>query len=336
MSEQITDMISSDTPPKPLISVVMPVFNEEGNVELAYQAIKEVFEIQLSNKYDFEIIFTDNHSVDNTYQILQMIALQDPRIRVARFTRNFGFNKSLLAGYRLARGDAAIQLDCDLQDSPSLFSTLLSYWEMGHDVVVGKRSKREENFLLQSARKVFYRFLNHISEDNLAIDGGDFRLVDRSILDKLHKVHDATPYVRGLISTLAAKQTMFPYERQARKHGKSKFPIVRLIGLAIDGIVSHSIVPLRLASLTGLIVATLAFLSAVSYLVGKLFFHTNWPSGFATEVVLSLFSTALNAIFLGIIGEYIARIYKQLRYHPLTVIESSINITNIYKENDER
>lgn len=313
---------------KPLISVVIPVFNEEGNITRAYEAVKNVFESQLLNKYDFEVIFTDNHSVDNTFQELQALAIQDSRVRIARFTRNFGFNKSLLTGYRLAQGDAAIQLDCDLQDPPALFKTLLSYWEMGHDVVVGKRNKREENFFLHGARKVFYRFLNRISDDNLAVDGGDFRLIDRSILDKLQRIHDATPYVRGLVSMLASKQIDFPYERQARQHGKSKFPIIRLVGLAIDGIVSHSIIPLRLASIIGLFVATSTFLLAMFYMIGKLFLHGNWPSGFTTQVVLILFSTALNAIFLGIIGEYLGRMYKQLRYHPLTIIESSINLTN--------
>ncbi|ARB92542.2 glycosyltransferase family 2 protein [Legionella longbeachae] len=326
-------MIKSDQKDKPLISVVIPVFNEEGNIDRAYEAVKQVFENQLSNKYDFEIIFTDNHSVDNTYQELQTLAMRDSRVRIARFTRNFGFNKSLLTGYRLAQGHAAIQLDCDLQDSPALFETLLSYWEMGYDVVVGKRNKREENYLLQSARKIFYRLLKRISEDNLTIDGGDFRLVDRSILDKLQTIHDATPYVRGLISMLATKQIAFPYDRQARQHGKSKFPFFRLFGLAIDGIVSHSIVPLRLASLIGLFVATTTFLLAIFYMFGKLFLSGNWPSGFTTQVVLILFSTALNAIFLGIIGEYLGRIYKQLRYHPMTIIEQSINLPNIINKN---
>lgn len=170
--------------------------------------------------------------------------------------------------------------------------------------------------------------MNRISDDNLAVDGGDFRLIDRSILDKLHRIHDATPYVRGLVSMLASKQIDFPYERQARQHGKSKFPIIRLVGLAIDGIVSHSIIPLRLASIIGLLVATSTFLLAMFYMIGKLFLHGNWPSGFTTQVVLILFSMALNAIFLGIIGEYLGRMYKQLRYHPLTIIESSINLTN--------
>src|SRR5207245_165269 len=138
--------------------------------------------------------------------------------------------------------------------SPSLFVTLLELWEQGHDVVVGQRHKRSEHFLLQGARKLYYRFLDRISEDNLVIDGGDFRLVDRSILNKLKNVNDATPYVRGLVSTLATNQTCFPYERQTRQHGTSKFPMRRLMGLAIDGIVSHSIIPLRLASLTGLVI----------------------------------------------------------------------------------
>lgn len=143
---------------KPLISVVIPVFNEEGNITRAYEAVKNVFESQLLNKYDFEVIFTDNHSVDNTFQELQALAIQDSRVRIARFTRNFGFNKSLLTGYRLAQGDAAIQLDCDLQDPPALFKTLLSYWEMGHDVVVGKRNKREENFFYTVLEKYFTVF----------------------------------------------------------------------------------------------------------------------------------------------------------------------------------
>ncbi|KTC66065.1 glycosyl transferase, group 2 family protein (plasmid) [Legionella adelaidensis] len=313
---------------KKLISVIIPVFNEEGNILFAYQAVKEVFENKLQNNYDFEIIFTDNHSTDNTYAELQSIAEFDPRVRIARFTRNFGFNKSLLTGYRLARGDAAIQLDCDLQDSPELFDTLLLHWEAGHDVVVGRRSKREEGFLLQNARKFFYRFLKRISEDNLAIDGGDFRLVDRSVLNKLQRIHDATPYVRGLVSMLAARQTEFAYERQARKHGKSKFPLFRLFGLAIDGIVSHSIVPLRLASIIGVIVAAFTFLLAMFYLFGKLLLaNGRWPLGFTTQVVLILFSTSLNAVFLGIIGEYLGRIYKQLRYHPITIIEKSINLS---------
>lgn len=310
---------------KTLVSIVIPVYNEEDNVERAYEAVAQVFRA-LANEYELELIFMDNHSTDRTFTKLQRICMSDQRVRAIRFTRNFGFNKSLLTGYRLAQGDVAIQLDCDLQDSPELFSVFLEKWKLGHDVVVGIRAKRKESRLLEGMRKAFYRFLNRISEDNLVVDGGDFRLVDRKILDQLRQIYDATPYVRGLISTLAANQTGVPYERDERKRGKSKFSFLRLVAFAVDGIVSHSTVPLRLASLSGFVVSTLTVLLALFYFVGKLTMGLEWPAGFATEVVLILLGISLNAIFLGIIGEYISRIYKQILQRPITVIENSMNL----------
>lgn len=310
---------------KPLISIIIPVFNEQGNVQKAYDAVVEQM-TSMASEYDFEIVFTDNHSTDDTYARLREIALKDTRVKVVRYTRNYGFNRSLLTGYRLAKGAAAIQLDCDLQDPPTLFPKFLEEWKKGHDVVVGIRGKRDEALWLQSARRFFYRMLNRISEDNLTIDGGDFRLVDRTILDHLRRIHETSPYVRGLVTTLAANQKGIPYERAVRLHDQSKFPTLRLIGLAVDGIVSHSVTPLRLASYTGLVVAISTFILAAFYLIARLVFDQDWPDGFATQVVLILMGICLNAIFLGIIGEYIGRIYQQLRLRPSTVIESSINI----------
>ncbi|MDE1462274.1 glycosyltransferase family 2 protein [Spartinivicinus poritis] len=311
---------------KELISVIIPVYNEENNIERAYLAVCKVFTDDLNNNYDFEIIFTDNHSTDATYEKIKNITATDKRVRVARFTKNFGFNKSLLTGYRLAKGDAAIQLDCDLQDPPALFVQLIEYWKKGHDVVVGIRTKRPEGRILQGARKIFYRFLMQISEDNLIADGGDFRLISREILDQLVTIHDATPYVRGLISSIAANQIGIPYTRKSREHDKSKFPLVKLFSLAIDGVVNHSTVPLRLASYLGFFVAIVTACLASIYLLGRIAFGFNWPSGFATEVILILFGISLNAIFLGIIGEYISRIYQQLKQRPITIIESAINL----------
>ena len=160
------------------------------------------------------------------------------------------------------------------------------------------------------------------------MDGGDFRLVDRSILIQLKNIHDAAPYVRGLISTLARNQSGFEYERRERKHGTSKFPVVRLIGLAIDGIVSHSTVPLRLASVFGFGVAILTVLLALLYALMRVFFEQSIPAGFTTAVILELLSIGLNAIFLGIIGEYLARIHMQLRQVPVTVVRRTINIAD--------
>ncbi|MEP1649731.1 MAG: glycosyltransferase family 2 protein [Paracoccaceae bacterium] len=309
-----------------LISIVIPVFNEEKNVGHAYQAVCNVFNKSLSD-FDFEIVFTDNHSTDDTMLELEKIAVKDSRVRVVSFTRNFGFNRSLITGYRLAQGEAAIQLDCDLQDPPELFPEFIRRWQAGSDVVVGLRRKRPEPGWLLLLRKSFYRFLSHISQDNLVVDGGDFRLVDRSILVQLKQIHDAAPYVRGLISTLATNQTGFDYERRERQHGKSKFPVVRLVGLAIDGIVSHSTVPLRMASIFGFGVAVLAVILALLYALMRLFFEQNIPAGFTTAIILELLSIGLNAIFLGIIGEYLGRIHMQLRQVPVTVMQRSINIT---------
>ena len=312
--------------PAKLISIVVPVYNEEANVAAAHAAITQVF-ASLAPRYDFEIVFTDNHSLDATFERIAEIAKSDSRVRAVRFARNFGFQRSVMTGYRLARGDAAIQIDCDLQDPPSIFPQFLELWAQGHDVVVGIRRFRDENTLLQWGRKFYYRLLRKISSDNLMLDSGDFRLVDRSILDQLRHIDDASPYTRGLTSLLASNQTGVPYDRAVREQGQSKFPLIKLIGLAIDGFVAHSTAPLRMASFAGLLIALMTSLASVFYIVGRLFFGLEWPEGFATTTILILFGISLNAVFLGVIGEYVGRIYEQVRLRPTTVIERSINMT---------
>lgn len=324
--EQVVTTAASGS--RRLISVVIPVFNEHGNVWTAYAAVAQLFD-RISDRYDFEIIFTDNHSSDDTFSEISKIAADDPRVRAVRFARNFGFQRSVLTGYRLARGAAAIQLDCDLQDPPALFPKFLELWEQGHDVVVGIRRFRDESRLLQWARLAYYRILKRVSSDNLMLDSGDFRLVDRSILDQLRRIDDASPYTRGLTSLLAANQAGVPYDRSNRESGTSKFPLVKLIGLAVDGFIAHSTVPLRVASYTGLVIALLTCLASAFYLMLRLFFGISGPPGFTTITLLVLFGISLNAIFLGIIGEYVGRIYNQVRIRPTTVIERAINMPEI-------
>lgn len=308
-----------------LISVLIPVYNEEGNIRRAYEAVCDVF-ATLSDRYDFEIIFTDNHSTDSSQAIIAELAEKDSRVRAVRFARNFGFQRSVLTGYRLASGHAAIQMDCDLQDPPSLFPQFLEQWEKGHDVVVGIRRFRDEGMLLQWARRLYYRLLKRVSNDNLTLDSGDFRLIDRSVLDQLHFINDAAPYTRGLTSMLAAKQIGVPYDRQNRQAGQSKFPISKLIALAVDGFITHSIFPLRLAAYIGLAISLITCIASFGYIFLRLFFGFDWPAGFATTTVLLLFGISLNGIFLGIIGEYVGRIYNQVRSRPTTIIERSLNL----------
>lgn len=308
------------------ISIVIPVFNEEHNVRLAYDEIVRVLD-EVKDRYELELIFTDNHSTDGTFRELTKLAGEDKRVKVIRFNRNYGFHRSLLTAYRHATGDAAMQIDCDLQDPPQLFLTFLSLWEQGHDVVVGIRQNRPEPRWLLTARRGFYRFLNAIAEHPITPDAGDFRLIDRKVLDHLKQINDMDPYIRGLVASFAVNEARVPYNRSARQFGASKFPLRKLIGLALDGIYGHSIVPLRMASWCGLIIALLTTLLSAYYLVSALLFGGDWPRGFATTTLLILFGISINAIFLGILGEYVSRIYQQVRQRPLTVVERTINVS---------
>jgi dolichol-phosphate mannosyltransferase len=175
-------------------------------------------------------------------------------------------------------------------------------------------------------RRLFYWFLEAVSDDNVMRDGGDFRLLDRSILDQLREIEHAQPFVRVLTSSLAARQIGIPYDRQARTRERTKFPALRLVAFAFDGIFSHSTVPLRITTYIGILVFLISIVLAIFYLVDHMYFGMEWPSGWATITMLVLFGIGLNAIFLGILGEYVARIYRQVRPQPTTVVEKSINI----------
>ena len=298
--------------------------NEAENVDAAYSRVCSVFE-QLAPRYEFEIVFTDNHSDDDTFERIASLAKGDPRIRAFRFSRNFGFQRSILAGYRRARGDVAIQLDCDMQDPPELIPRFLELWEQGYHVVYGVRESRKESARLTLGRKVFYRVANLLAEDPLPLDAGDFRLIDRVVLDVLCETNDAQPYLRGAIAAMGFEQIGVEYARDKREHGESKFSFGSLLALSLDGILNHSIVPLRIATYTGLIISGLTFLGAIVFGIGRYFLGQQWPAGFATTTILIMLSLSLNALFLGVIGEYLGRIYKQVKHGPNVVVERQID-----------
>ncbi|MBI4852550.1 MAG: glycosyltransferase family 2 protein [Acidobacteria bacterium] len=308
---------------KPLISIVVPVYNEEANIDLFYSAVNKELEA-LSERFRFEIIFTDNHSTDNTFAKLQAIALEDSRLRIIRFSRNFGYQRSILTGYLSATGQAAIQLDCDLQDPPQMIVEFLEKWQQGYKVVYGIRSKRKEGFLINATRKIFYRLIDLLSDTKLPHDAGDFRLIDRCIIEVLMNLNDNQPYLRGTIARIGFKQIGIVYSRDERKHGESKFSLSEMLRLAIDGITNQSIIPLRLATYTGIGVFLLMIFGTIFSIIAKYTSGSQWPAGFATIIVLILFSIGLNALFLGIIGEYLGRIYKQVKPEPITIVEKKI------------
>ncbi len=309
-----------------LISIVIPTFNEGENVERVYVELKRVA-ANLHN-YDFEFLFTDNHSTDDTFEKLLKIAETDQAVRVVRFSRNFGFQRSVLAGYLLARGDAAIQIDADLQDPPSLFEQFLAKWHEGYDVVVGVRKRRPESLLLRFLRDAYYKLVRRLVGSHLIVGAGDFRLIDRSIIEKCRAINEPHMYLRGLISSFARRQATVPYDRSKRLQNKSKFRFRALLKLATDGILAQTSFPLKLSFYIGLLIAMGSVALAVFYIMLHLYSPGNIPRGFTTTQTLILFGIGLNGMFLGLIGAYIGRIYDQIRPRPLVIIADLLNFNS--------
>ena len=326
---------SQSRPETPLITVIIPVFNEEKNIKQAFEAVSAVF-TKLDGKYCLELLFSDNGSSDDTVGEIEKLTGKYSYVKAILLARNFGFQRSVLTALHHCNGDAAIQLDCDLQDPPELIPRFLKQWEAGYDVVVGIRRKRKENPLLHFGRKVYYKLVTRISDDNIIENAGDFRLVDRTVIDRVKSTRDVRPYTRGLISALSAKQIGIVYDRKERVSEESKFPLSKLAGFAADGLISHSLVPLRIAGAVGLAVFIITFIVAMYYLIGSLFIGQNWPAGFTTLVLLLLVSIGLNAVFAGIVGEYVGRIYDQVRPRPITIIERTLNFSNDSKLSSDK
>lgn len=305
---------------RPLVSLCVPMFNEEENVDCFFETITKAIE-PLAAEYRFEIVVTDNHSTDATFEKLMVWAGRDGRIRVFRFSKNYGYQKSILTGYLQASGDAVIQLDCDLQDPPELISEFLAKWREGCRVVYGIRRTRQEGWLIHQMRRIFYRLVNFLSEEDLPLDVGDFRLIDRCVVDALGMMEDAQPYLRGTIAAMGFQQAGIPYDRRARERGESHFSFADLLNLALDGILNHSVMPLRLASFFGIAVSLVTLLAGLGYVAMRVFLDVQWPAGFTTLAALTLMGISVNALFLGIIGEYLGRIYKQVKRKPMVLIE---------------
>lgn len=307
-----------------LVSILVPAFNEEGNVVRCYEEIVRVFD-KLPD-YRYEIIVTDNHSTDATYNLLLDLAQRDPALKIIRFSRNFGYQRSLLHAYKVATGQCSVQIDCDLQDPPELIPEMLSLWRAGHQVVYGIRRSVKDGFVVAALRRIFYQVIATISEDDLPVNAGEFRLVDRRLLSELAKVDDASPYIRGLISTMGFSQVGLEYDRLDRIAGESKFPLKSMISLAVDGILNHSLLPLRIASIAGILVGAASLVLTFIYLGGRLLLGQHWPAGFATTTILLLMSISINAIFMGILGEYVGRLFIQFKSGSRPIIEAQVNL----------
>ncbi|MBC2677520.1 glycosyltransferase family 2 protein [Pseudomonas baltica] len=308
---------------KPLVSISIPVLNESGNLANLYKRLVALG-TKMESRCDLEFVFSDNHSDDATWDMLTELAATDPRVRAIRFSKNYGFQRSILANYMHTSGDAVMQIDADLQDPPELLEAFFERWQEGFDVVYGVRRKRPESWLLNNFRRVGYWAIDKVSEHPIPRDVGDFRLIDRKVVNVLLKTKTANPYLRGMIAGIGFNQTGIAYDRDARVAGESKFNVNRLVRLGLTAVFNHSTVPLRAASFVGSLILAASLIGALYYVVLRLF-HPELPPGLASIHILVLFGIGLNSFLLGIIGEYILRIYLVLRADPVAVIQQSLN-----------
>jgi dolichol-phosphate mannosyltransferase len=277
---------------------------------------------------DWELIYVDDGSADATWDILKELQTSDNRVRVLRFTRNFGHQLAISAGLEHASGEAVVLIDADLQDPPECILDMVALWRDGYDVVYGQRTERvgESAFKLWTA-KWFYRLINRLTEIKTPLDAGDFRLMDRRVVEALKAMPERDRYVRGLVSWVGFRQTALPYRREARLAGKTKYPLNKMLRFALDGILSFSLVPLKLATGLGFIAAFFALLGIIYALILRLF-TTIWISGWTLLFIALLFLGGVQLICLGIIGEYVGRSYYEAKRRPLYLIWERLGFPN--------
>jgi len=305
-----------------LISIVVPCLNEEEVLRSTNRRLVMVLE-QLSLK--FEILYVDDGSTDATPEILRELQTLDERIRVIRFSRNFGHQMAITAGLEHAAGDAVAIIDADLQDPPEVLADFVAKWTEGFQVVYGVRTERdgETAFKLWTA-KIFYRTMGNLSDTEIPLDTGDFRLMDRLVVDALLAMPERDRFVRGMVSWLGFSQAAVPYHRAVRAAGVTKFSFFKMVKFATDGIVSFSILPLRLATWVGFAASGIALLGVLITVVERLMGVEGLVKGWASVLVAILFIGGVQLICMGIIGEYVGRIYGESKRRPLYVVRERL------------
>lgn len=308
------------------ISVVSPCYNEEDNVAICHATVRDIFARDLPG-YTLEHVFVDNASTDRTVEILRGIAAADPAVKVVVNARNFGVFRSSFNGLRYATGDAIlVLLPVDLQDPPELIPEFVRLWEQGYEVVAGARSTREETFALRSARKVFYRIVNALSDFEISPDVGEFQLIDRKVLDAVLRNNDHYPYIRGIIASVGFRRIIVPYVWKARKRGVSKHNLPMLIDQALNAIFAFTRAPMRFATLAGTAIATMSILFAVFSILAYFLGLGSAPRGTTTIIVALFLLSGIQLLFIGMLGEYITAIHNQVRGGPMVIERERINI----------
>ncbi|KPN83288.1 putative bactoprenol glucosyl transferase-like protein [Apilactobacillus kunkeei] len=301
------------------ISIVLPVYNEEAGIKNTIEVLENFVECQIET---YEIIFVDDGSVDSSVDIIRHAQSQYENIRLVEFSRNFGHQLAITAGIRYAKGDAVVVMDADLQDPPSVIPNMIEKWQEGFDVVYGKRLIREgESFFKRFSAKAFYRVMRKVANVDIPLDTGDFRLMDRKVVDALSKLNEPEPFVRGLVSWVGFKQTAVTYERQERNAGVTKYPLTKMIRLASDGITSFSEIPLKIVNYTG-------FISIIAGIIYGLITIFTGISTLTFAISLMCVLSGMIMLALGIIGDYLYRTFDASKHRPQYVVSNSYGFNN--------
>lgn len=309
-------------------SVIVPMYNEEEVIDHTYGRLKEVMD---SAGEPYELIFVNDGSKDRTVQKTTLIASADPNVRLIDFSRNFGHQIAISAGMDYARGDAIVVIDADLQDPPEIILRMIDKWKEGYEVVYGRRLKRKgETLFKKLTAMAFYRLLRSMTNVDIPLDTGDFRLIDRKVCDVLRGLKEKNRFVRGLISWIGFRQTSVEYVREERFAGETKYPLKKMITFALDGITSFSYKPLKIATYLGFVLSFSSFIYLLVVLYQRLFTSTTSP-GWTTIVGLNLLFNGIILLLLGVIGEYIGRIYDESKDRPLYIVRETLG----YKDGEQ-
>jgi polyisoprenyl-phosphate glycosyltransferase len=305
------------------ISVVIPVFNEE---EVISDTISTLLKETSTWKYNYELIFINDGSIDRTYDILKDKCALNTNIKVLNLSRNFGHQMAFTAGLDIASGDAVIVIDGDLQDPPHVMKQFITKWENGFHVVYGKRSRRKgETYFKKLSARLFYQLLDVLSETNIPRDTGDFRLMDRCVVEKLKTMREKHRFIRGMVSWVGFKQTSVIYERDQRPAGKTKYPFKKMMTFALDGIFSFSTVPIKISLFVGFLTILVSFFGILLALINRLLTN-GWVSGWTTLIITILFLGGVQLISIGVLGQYIGRTFEQIKDRPLYIIQDTTNL----------
>ncbi len=304
-------------------SIVVPVYNEE---EVIHETYRRLTEVMRSTKEAYELLFVNDGSRDRTAEIIKEYSEQDPAVVLLDFARNFGHQIAITAGMDYARGEAVVVIDADLQDPPELILEMIEKWKQGFDVVYAKRTKRKgETYFKKQTAAMFYRFLRAMTDIDIPLDTGDFRLLDRKVCNQMNSIQEKNRFVRGLVSWVGFKQIAVEYERDERLAGESKYPLKKMLKLSMDGITSFSYKPLKLASYAGVTLSGIGFIYLLVVMYLKLFTDST-ITGWSSLIVIQLFFSGIILIILGMIGEYIGRIYDETKNRPLYIVREKYQL----------